>query len=55
METMLVRRSRVRELIGAFRDSGREPFPNWGMKRGVVVPRSFEVPEMPTNAGKFVM
>ena len=52
METMLVRRSRVRELIGAFRDSGREPFPNWGMKRGLVVPRSFE---MPMNAGKFVM
>ena len=52
METMLVRRSRVRELIGAFRDSGREPFPNWGMKRGVVVPRSFEVAMDP---GKFVM
>jgi hypothetical protein len=52
METMLVRRSRVRELIGAFRDSGREPFPHWGMKRGVVVPRSFR---MPANAGDFLM
>jgi hypothetical protein len=52
METMLVRRSRVRELIGAFRESGREPFPNWGMKRGVVVPQSFE---MPVNGAKFVM
>jgi hypothetical protein len=52
METMLARRSRVRELIGAFRDSNREPFPHWGIKRSVVVPRSFE---MPLNAGKFVM
>jgi hypothetical protein len=52
METMLVRRSRVRELIGAFRESGREPFPNWGMKRGVVVPQSFEIP---VNGAKFVM
>jgi hypothetical protein len=45
METMLVRRGRVRELISAFRESGREPFPNWGVKRSVVVPQSFEVPE----------
>ncbi|HZL26819.1 MAG TPA: HipA family kinase [Acidobacteriaceae bacterium] len=52
METMLVRRGRVRELISAFRESNREPFPNWGIKRGVVVPRSFE---MPANAAKFVM
>src|ERR1700761_1443518 len=52
METMLARRARVRELIGAFRESNREPFPNWGMKRGVVVPRSFDVPG---NVGKFVM
>ena len=52
METMLGRRARVRELIGAFRDSNREPFPNWGMRRSVVVPRTFE---MPVNAAKFVM
>jgi hypothetical protein len=52
MEMMLVRRGRVRELIGAFRESDREPFPNWGIKRGVVVARSFEVA---VNAGKFVM
>jgi hypothetical protein len=30
METLLERRSRVRELIGQFRDSDREPFPKWG-------------------------
>ena len=52
METLLARRGRVRELIGAFRDSNREPFPYWGMKRGVFVPRSFEVP---AHVAKFVM
>jgi hypothetical protein len=42
METMLVRRSRVRELITGFRMSDREPFPNWGLAKSVVVPRGFE-------------
>ena len=52
MEQMLARRSRVRELIGSFRDSNREPFPNWVAGATVVVPRQFaEV----TVAGKFVM
>jgi hypothetical protein len=42
MEQLLARRGRVRELIVAFRESGREPFPNW--KNGVtkVVVRQFE-------------
>jgi hypothetical protein len=52
IETMLARRTRVRELIGAFRDSNREPFPNWGKKSSVVLPRTFEVP---MNTAKFVM
>lgn len=52
METMLARRGRVRELITAFRESWREPFPHWGMKRRVVVPRSLDVPD---DAAKFVM
>jgi hypothetical protein len=30
METLLQRRSRVRELVGQFRDSSRRPFPEWG-------------------------
>lgn len=30
LETILERRSRVRELITAFRKSAREPFPGWG-------------------------
>jgi hypothetical protein len=49
MEKLLARRSRLRELIGSFRDSNREPFPMWGGAKSVIVPRSFE------NIGKLVM
>jgi hypothetical protein len=42
MEQMLVRRGRVRELIEAFRDSNRGPFPLWEAKQSVMVPRQFE-------------
>jgi hypothetical protein len=52
MEILLKRRSRVRELIGQFRESNREPFPNWGTVKSVVVPGSFEVR---ANPGNFVM
>jgi hypothetical protein len=52
METMVGRRSRVRELIGSFRESNREPFPNWGRTVRIVVPRQFEVV---AEVGKFVM
>jgi hypothetical protein len=52
METMLVRRSRVRELVMAFRDTERMPFPKWGQTVQSVVPRAFEVDG---SAGKFVM
>jgi len=38
METLLVRRGRVRELVEAFRRSDREPFPNWELAKRVVVP-----------------
>lgn len=41
MEQMLKRRSRVRELITAFRDSSRVPFPNWGSMVRSVVPTTF--------------
>jgi hypothetical protein len=52
METLLRRRSRMRELIEHFRDSSRQPFPNWGSTVTVVVPKMFEE----TSAGaKFVM
>ena len=43
MEQLLARRSRVRELIESFRDSDREPFPNWGAAKSVVVPKRFAV------------
>ena len=52
MEQMLRRQSRVRELIGAFRDSDREPFPMWEKKAMSVVPRQFADVEV---VGKFVM
>jgi hypothetical protein len=52
MEQMLRRQSRVRELIGAFRDSDRTPFPMWEKKTMSVVPRQFvDV----SSVGKFVM
>ncbi len=41
MERLLARRARVRELIGSFRDSDREPFPLWERKGSIAVPRQF--------------
>ncbi len=41
METMLARRGKVRALITAFRESSREPFPNWGKAASVAVPQAF--------------
>jgi hypothetical protein len=52
MEQMLTRRSRVRELIAAFRDSDRQPFPMWARKDTMVVPRQFA--EL-NGTSKFVM
>jgi len=51
MEKLLARRTRVRELIGSFRDSNREPFPLWEKKGRIAVPQQF--PEI--AAGGFVM
>jgi hypothetical protein len=39
METLLRRRSKVRELIGQFRASSRQPFPHWNNVGRVVVPK----------------
>lgn len=52
METMLVRRGRVRELITAFRESAREPFPKWGSRTQIVVPGAVNGGAV---ASKFVM
>ena len=51
-ERMLERRSRVRELIGAFRDSDRQPFPKWAEKARIV--RDGRV-EARKNASNFIM
>jgi hypothetical protein len=51
-EQLLARRGRVRELITAFRESNREPFPNWAEGTSIVVPRQFT--DVAT-ASKFVM
>jgi hypothetical protein len=50
-EQMLGRRGRLRELIGSFRDSNREPFPMWEKKLSVRVPAQFGE----DGVGKFVM
>jgi hypothetical protein len=50
MERLLARRTRVRELIGSFRDSNREPFPHWEKKVAISVSRQF-----PESAGGLVM
>jgi hypothetical protein len=39
LEQVLRRRGRVRELIVSFRDSDREPFPNWERRASVAVPQ----------------
>lgn len=51
LEQLLRRRGRVRDLIAAFRDSNREPFPLWDKKVSVAVPPQF----VEGAAGKFVM
>jgi hypothetical protein len=52
METLLQRRPHVRKLIEAFRESPRDPFPNWGASKSAIVPQSFD---LPADAGKFLM
>ena len=45
IEQLLARRGRVRDLIVQFRDSSRNPFPNWGKGEGTEVRESFPEPE----------
>ena len=52
MEQLLQRRERVRDLLAAFRDSGREPFPKWNVGKTIVVPGRWETVQ---NASKMVM
>ncbi len=39
MEQLLARRGRVRELVEGFRQSDREPFPNWELGKRVALPK----------------
>jgi hypothetical protein len=41
VERLLTRRGRVRELLTAFRESKREPFPNWGARKEITPRDSF--------------
>jgi hypothetical protein len=52
MEQMLARGARLRELIESFRDSDRQPFPNWGSAKTVMMPGRFAVAG---GAGNLVM
>jgi len=52
METLLQRKNRVRELVVSFRESNREPFPNWGRAEGTLMLRQFETTDGET---RFVM
>jgi hypothetical protein len=51
IERLLARRTRVRDLIAAFRDSDRAPFPNWDTRARTTVSSTASVPA----AGGFVM
>ena len=45
IERLLERRVRIQELISLFRESSREPFPNWMKTTTVVLDRQFPEPE----------
>lgn len=45
IERLLERRSRVRDLISLFRESSREPFPNWMRAESMVLKKQFSVPD----------
>jgi hypothetical protein len=55
VEKLLARRSRVRELIDSFRESSREPFPNWMVGKGKLRAELFGGSGWDDGAGKRVM
>ncbi len=55
VERMLLRRSRVRELIESFRVSSREPFPNWMVGEGKLKTGLFVDWGLDDSGGKRVM
>ncbi len=52
IDQLLERRTRVRELIVQFRDSSRQPFPNWGVAPEDLRLKSFPDPESMHDIGK---
>jgi len=55
VERLLERRSRVRDLVTAFRESSREPFPNWNRVRGEMVEEQFPEPSWADDISGRVM
>ena len=55
MEQLMARRSRVRELILMFRESNREPFPNWKAGSRKVTVRQFEDAHHGRQDGRLLM
>jgi hypothetical protein len=49
IEKLLVRRSRIRELIEDFARSDRHPFPNWGLPPSHIAPSNWLTSALPTN------
>jgi hypothetical protein len=49
VEKLLARRSRVRDLIAAFRDTDRRPFPNWGLSVDSPGAPAWSAARWPTN------
>jgi hypothetical protein len=49
VEKLIERRSQVRPLIASFRDSSRQPFPNWDGVSGSVTGRHFPAPDWTDN------
>src|SRR5208282_1238750 len=55
VEKLLTRRNRIRELIEAFRNSNREPFPNWGKQEEKGMEESWKAARWGTSMASRVM
>jgi len=52
VEKLMARRGLVRELITAFRESSRQPFPNWDRRSSVAPGRQFPAPDGPDTVSE---
>lgn len=55
VKKLIERRSRVRDLITTFRESSRQPFPNWNKAASAIHPRQFPNPGRPDNVTERLM